>query len=115
MLVASLVTLAPLALNGPALYSRTVSPSGSLQPARLAKFVMAICHVEPSERVFVTLRAIVGGRSLFTTRYNSPPGTFSETYWPDTTPPPPTVTGGRPAPDTTPAAPAKMSLKNPES
>src|ERR1035441_8953718 len=110
MLVASLVTLAPLALNGPALYSLTVSLSGSAQPARLAKFVMAICQVEPRERVFVMLRAIVGGLSLVTTRYNSPPGTFSETYWPDTTPPPPTVTGGRPGPAPTPAAPAEMSL-----
>src|ERR1017187_849674 len=110
MKVPSLVTLVPPALTVPTLYRATVSPSGSLQPARLAKFVMAICHVEPSARVFVMLRAIVGGRSLVTTRYNSPPETFSEMYCPDTPPPPPAVTAGRPAPDTTPAAPAEMSL-----
>src|SRR5258707_7677512 len=110
MLVASFVTPIPLALTGPTLLRLTVSPSGSLHPARLARFVIAICQVEPRVRIFVKVVAMNGGRSLVTITYRSLLATPNETNWSGTTPPPPTVTDGRPAPDTDPPDPADMSL-----
>src|SRR6516165_161418 len=110
MKVPSVVTLVPLALTGPTLFKLTGSPSGSLQPARLARFVIAIFQVDPGITFWVTSFAITGGRSFVTTRYSSLPDTPNERYWPDTTPPPPTVTAGKLAPDTNPPLAAEISL-----
>src|SRR4051812_8233171 len=100
MLVPSVVTFVPLPLSGPTPFRLTGSPSGSLHPASPARFVIAICHVAPGTRLFVTLLATVGGRSLVTTRYNSLLETASEVNWPETTPPPFTAGAGKPAPET---------------